>query len=89
MSDNKWLRIGNVLVGKPKKDGSKSNYIKIRLPRDKEGNLTQGETVTLKDGQIIQLQDPRKSKFMTPERAAKIPAYVKAELVVPPANSEE
>lgn len=88
-SGNKWLRIGNVMVGKPKADGSKSSYIKIKLPRDREGNLTNGDEVTLKDGQVIQLQDPRKAPFMTPERAAKVPAYIKAELVVPPASSEE
>jgi hypothetical protein len=52
--------------------GKKGNYLKIT------------KTVTLKEGQNLQIFDPRKSKFMTEERLAKLPEYVRAEVFLTP-----
>ena len=68
MSETKWNKVGAVLKGK---DG-KSKYIKI------------DQDVSLKKGQTLQLFDPRKSKFMTEERLAKLPDYVVADIFVAP-----
>jgi hypothetical protein len=72
-----WKKIGTVMKGK------KGNYIKIDFGKDKDGKEL-GTEVTLKAGQTLQLFDPRKSKFMTEERLAKIPDYVKAEIFITP-----
>lgn len=52
--------------------GKKGSYLKVT------------KTVTIKEGQNLQIFDPRKSKFITEERLAKIPEYVKAEVFLVP-----
>ena len=79
----KWTKVGAVLLGK---DG-KSTYIKIGFNRPQDGEKPMKEVV-LKEGQIVRVQDPRKSLYMTPERLAKIPDFVKFELFLAPENKE-
>lgn len=76
-----WKKVGAVLRNKK---GS-GNYIQIQL-KDKDGNGP--DTVTLKHGQSLQLFDPRKSKFMTEERLAKLPDYVRMEVFIAPEGNE-
>jgi hypothetical protein len=75
-----WKRLGSVRVSK-----TKSFYIKLN------------EDITLSKDDAIQLQDPRKKLVesvaagrLTQEKAneilAKIPDYIKYELVLPPRN---
>lgn len=75
---NEWKRLGSVRKGK-----TGNHYIKMT------------ETVTLTKDDVIQLQDPRKkltesvaagrlSSEKAAEFAAKIPDYIKYELVLPP-----
>lgn len=81
MSSNEWKRLGSVRKGK-----TGNHYIKI------------SENVTLSKDDVIQLQDPRKklnesvaSGRITEEKAAewlaKIPDYIRFELVLPPKKS--
>jgi hypothetical protein len=73
-----WKKIGTIMKG------DKGSYLKIDLDK------TKGEThITLKQGQRLQIFDPRKSKFMTEERLAKLPDYVKAEVFVTPDEPEK
>lgn len=68
MSDSKWVKVGAILKSK---EGNKK-YIKI------------DQDVSLKKGQTLQIFDPRKSKFITEERLAKLPDYVLFDLFVAP-----
>ena len=80
---NQWKQVGQVLADK--KD-SKKFYLKVK------------EGVTLNAGDILQLQDPRKkltesveagrlSNEKAEEIRAKIPSYVKYDVVLPPKRS--
>lgn len=70
-----WNKVGAVLKGK------KGHYIKVST----KGPDGKGpDTLTLTHGQTLQMFDPRKSKFMTEERLAKIPEYVRFEIFVAP-----
>jgi hypothetical protein len=71
-----WQKIGTILKG------NKGSYMKIEFVKDKDGKAP--SEVTLKAGQTLQIYDPRKSKFITEERLAKIPEYVKAEVFITP-----
>lgn len=80
----KWLKVGSVCKGKSTDDNpTPDNYIKI------------GNDVILKKGDIIRIQDPRKSLDaavkagrMDASKAAEykknIPDFVLKELVLPP-----
>lgn len=69
-----WEKIGVIKRGQ--KGG---NYMEISFdPR------TGQKEVTLKAGQKLQIFDPRKSKFMTEERLAKLPDYIRFEVFVTP-----
>ena len=81
---NKWVKVGTLLTSKPgKKD---KYYIEVQ------------EDVVLKKGQFLQVRDPRTSLEgavasgkMSAEKAqeitAKIPDFVKFELILPPART--
>jgi len=62
----KWTNFGSVLL---KKDG-KGTYIKIK------------KNISLKEGQVVFVQDPRLNPNFSEEVKAKIPAYVKFDLVL-------
>lgn len=57
----KYVTIGGLWKNKNKETGEEYLSIKVNLPK-KEGVLVMKE-VTLKEGQTIYLNDPRKGKF--------------------------
>ena len=79
MSDNKWRTVGSLRKGK-----TGNLYLKV------DGDI--------KTGEVVQLQDPRKkvaaaveagrmSAKQGEERLAKIPDYIRYDLVIPPAKA--
>lgn len=71
MADNakgKWTLVGTILK---KKDGS-GNYFKVK------------SNLTISEGQIFNIQNPRKRKGITEDQLAKIPDWVVADLYLPP-----
>jgi hypothetical protein len=71
----KWTKIGAVL----KSPDGKSKYVKVSFTR-----ASGMSEVTLKEGQTLQLFDPRKSTLKTDEEKAKIPDFVIAEIFIAP-----
>jgi hypothetical protein len=68
----KWTKVGEV------RKGDKGNhYLKVNV---RVGGKEEA-SVTLKTGQNLALFDPRKRPGITEEQAAKIPAYVKYEVM--------
>lgn len=72
MAAAKWIKVGTVLK---RKDG-KGRYMKVN------------STISLTEGQILNVQDPRNRPGITEEQLAKIPDFVVAELFLPPAKEE-
>lgn len=68
-----WTKIGSILKG------DKGKYVKISF-KPSSGQ----KEVTLKEGQTLQIFDPRKSTVKTEEEKAKIPDFVVAELFLAP-----
>lgn len=69
-SGGKWTLVGTILK---KKDGS-GNYFKVK------------SNMTLTEGQVLTVQNPRKRPGITEEQLAKIPDFVVADLFLPPAR---
>lgn len=74
MSEQKkvWTKVGSILKNK----AGTGNYLKV------SGNHA------LKDGQILNVQNPRKRPGITEDQLAKIPDFVVAELFIPPPKDQ-
>lgn len=68
---SQWKKIGTIMKNKK----GTGNYLKVT------------EGVTLTKDQILQVMNPRKRPGITEEQLQKIPDYVVAELLVPPADA--
>lgn len=72
MEKTPWVQVGAIW----KRQGKDSLYLKVKAE------------VTLTEGQILHVQDPRKRPGITAERLAKIPADLKAEIFIAPPKGE-
>ncbi len=73
-----WEKVGAILS---RKDG-KGVYIKISTRRA-------DKTLVLKDGQTLMVFDPRKNPKLSDEKKAKIPDFLKAEILLPPPQDKK
>ena len=84
----KWLRVGKVMAKKAPKTGSHVAIGDYDQKRDDALTVTvtvknkKGEVLASVDNPFFQIQDPRKRPGITEEQAAKIPAFIKQELVL-------
>ena len=72
MAGGKWLKIGSILKNKK----GTGNYLKV------------ADDVSLKKGQILNVQNPRKRPGISEADLQKIPDFVVAEVFIPPQNDE-
>lgn len=79
MAKTPWTKVGQVLKSK-----AGGTYIKLDLRKGEEVL----KSLTLENGAMLTLQDPRKRKGITEEQLAKIPDFVKADIFLPPAKEE-
>lgn len=77
----KYIKLGTIWKNKEGKPGS---YFQVNLEqydKDKKEKYTL-ENFTLKPGMFLNVSDPRKNPYATPERLAKIPDGLLAEVDV-------
>jgi hypothetical protein len=93
----KWIKLGAVKTSKTTDASGKptSSYIQLGTPKSKFEPVNVRLIVTDLTGTVLadvtnpnlNAQDPRKRPGITEDQAKKIPAYVKAELSLPPAKT--